>query len=247
MADIANFPKSIKVSKKNIYYLKADESTNFASFQHYQGMFLEAIPDVCPRCKISTQPTVNSATVVFNTEYYQVVFKCTHCHKLFTATYKEVNNRNFKLIEVEPHVHIPREFSKTMMNVSKDFIEIYNQARFAEEANLDRIAGMGYRKAVEFLLKDYVFKHIETKINSNDKDKMSKMYLSVFIEQYITNNRIKELSKRIAWLGNDETHYVKLHLDKDINDLKKLIDLSIYFIESEILAKESIAEIKPKK
>ena len=36
------------------------------------------------------------------------------------------------------------------------FLTIYNQSLSAEDNNLDQIAGIGYRKALEFLIKDYL-------------------------------------------------------------------------------------------
>jgi hypothetical protein len=39
---------------------------------------------------------------------------------------------------------------------SGDFLEIYRHAAFAEGDALDQICGPGYRKALEFLIKDYI-------------------------------------------------------------------------------------------
>jgi len=48
--------------------------------------------------------------------------------------------------------------------------------------------------------------------------------LSACIQQYIDNEKIKLVSKRAVWIGNDETHYVRKWIEKDIEDLKRLID-----------------------
>lgn len=42
-------------------------------------------------------------------------------------------------------------------------------------------------------------------------------------------------AKRAAWLGNDETHYVRKHEHMTVNDLKRLIDLTIHWIMMEQL------------
>ncbi len=49
---------------------------------------------------------------------------------------------------------------------------------------------------------------------------------------------IKGMAERAIWLGNDETHYVRRWADKDIKDLKNLIDLTVYFISMKIKAKK---------
>lgn len=56
------------------------------------------------------------------------------------------------------------------------------------------------------------------------------MLLGQCINDYIDDDKIKKSSKVSAWLGNDETHYIKKFEDKDINDLKRFIDTVVYFI-----------------
>ena len=90
---------------------------------------------------------------------------------------------------------------------------------------------MGYRKALEFLIKDYcIYRH------NNDEQKIKSMFLSQVIEKYVDSDKIKNLSKVSAWLGNDETHYVKKFDDKDINDLKKFINATVYFISYDLVS-----------
>jgi hypothetical protein len=37
-----------------------------------------------------------------------------------------------------------------------------------------------------------------------------------------------------VWLGNDETHYVRKWENKDINDLKRLIAMTVAWVEIEL-------------
>lgn len=105
------------------------------------------------------------------------------------------------------------------------FVKTYNQSSQAECFNLDEIAGIGYRKALEFLVKDYCVAK-----NPNDTDKILKEHLGDCINNYIVDERIKSLAKVSTWIGNDETHYVRKFEDKDIKDLKKFINTTVYFI-----------------
>ena len=123
------------------------------------------------------------------------------------------------------------EFNESIENLSPTFCDIYNQSSSAETYNLNQIAGMGYRKALEFLIKDYcIYRH------NNDEQKIKSMFLSQVIEKYVDSDKIKNLSKVSAWLGNDETHYVKKFDDKDINDLKKFINATVYFISYDLVS-----------
>ena len=50
---------------------------------------------------------------------------------------------------------------------------------------------------------------------------------------YIEDDRIQKVAERALWVGNDETHYLKIWKGKDLNDLLNLIDLTIHWIEIE--------------
>jgi len=56
-----------------------------------------------------------------------------------------------------------KAFPKEVEKYSKNFIVIYNQAFTAEINGLTEICGLGYRKAFEFLIKDYLIKKIQKK------------------------------------------------------------------------------------
>jgi len=119
-------------------------------------------------------------------------------------------------------------YTSIIKNISSKFEEIYNEAYFAEQHGLTQICGVGYRKALEFLIKDYVIKN-----NPGEEDKVKKMLLMNVVATYIKDDRIKDNVERAVWLGNDETHYTRLWTDHDLEDLKELIDLSVSSIEAD--------------
>jgi hypothetical protein len=63
----------------------------------------------------------------------------------------------------------------------------------------------------------------------------------------VGEGRIQATASRATWLGNDETHYVRTWEDKDLSDLKKLIDLTLYWIGAEILTRELEASMPDRK
>ena len=111
------------------------------------------------------------------------------------------------------------------------FVQIYSEAHTAEESNLKEICGMGYRKALEFLIKDYAIK-----LHPDDEETIKSTPLAKCIDSYIDNSRIKSLAKASAWLGNDETHYVRKHDDYDLESLKAFLKAAESFIDSELQA-----------
>jgi hypothetical protein len=42
---------------------------------------------------------------------------------------------------------------------------------------------------------------------------------------------------RAVWIGNDVTHYIRKWEGKNLEDLKKLIELTVHWIEMEALSK----------
>ncbi len=48
-----------------------------------------------------------------------------------------------------------------------------------------------------------------------------------------------------AWLGNDETHYERRWVDKDVEDLRRLIDITCHWIEMNVLTAQYRQEMKP--
>jgi hypothetical protein len=192
---------------------------------------ISPLPDQCPHCHKSITP--NALYGHKNGNELEVFFYCpdTDCKKSFIGYYdwtsasisRYQNKISFGTLA-------KRQFSETIKNISPQFEIIYNQAFSAEQQNLLEICGVGYRKSLEFLIKDYA---IQSK--PADKEKIEKLFLSPTIEKYVTDSRVKSVSKRAVWLGNDETHYIRKWEGKNLQDLKKLIDLTIHWIEMEDL------------
>ncbi len=115
------------------------------------------------------------------------------------------------------------------------FISIFREAEEASQLGLKQIAGPGYRKAFEFLIKDYA------KSLSPDKtEEIEKKFSGAVVAEFIKDARIQAVAKRCLWLGNDETHYLRKWTEHDIEDLVTLIKLTTNWIEIEHLSKEYV-------
>ena len=187
---------------------------------------IQGNPSECPFCHKAITP--NFLYGHRNSFDLEVFVACPDhdCKKSFVAYYgKSGIHWTFNGRTTKGEI-IGREFSDTINEISAAFITIYNQAFAAEQQNLTEICGVGYRKALEFLIKDFAIK------NSPDKkDEIEKKLLGKCIADYIDDSRIKSVAKRAVWLGNDETHYVRKWEGKNLTDMKKLIDLTFHWIE----------------
>ncbi|PGY28474.1 hypothetical protein COE20_10830 [Bacillus cereus] len=220
-----------------------------------KSVFVDAVPDKCPICHSYGLPINVSAipinvpkewgrSMAFNErERMEIVFQCpkNSCQSVYIAEYEELyaGAAEWTYFKSKPSGFKGKEFTSEIGQVSQSFIEIYHQSEQAESEGLNHIAGMGYRKALEFLIKDYL-------INSEgqNRNEIEKKLLGKCINENISEQRIKDAANRAAWLGNDETHYVRRWVDKDVNDLKILIDLTVYWISAEITQARFLVEMQ---
>ena len=196
--------------------------------------------DKCPICNSSIAPVGKSKFFNSDSKMYFFMFECPACNKGFITHYNYTNERKIKndisynmlkLVNSYPKVPELHQFDENIKKLSSNFCEIFNQAYVAEQMNLNEIAGIGYRKALEFLIKDYCIDK-----NKEQEEKIKKEPLSQVITNYILSDKIKNLAKASIWIGNDETHYVRKYEDKDIKDLKRFISATVAYITYELIA-----------
>ena len=199
----------------------------------HSKIYLMDFPSECPHCHKSISPETVYGHFNKSDIQMEVLLNCPdlNCCKSFIAYYDIDNKSQSYYTGIVSQGSIKgRSFSETICNVSENFIQIYNQAFAAEQQNLTEICGVGFRKALEFLIKDYAIKK-----NPDKKEQIEAKLLGKCIDDYIDNLKIKSVAKRAAWLGNDQTHYVKKWEGQNLSGLKKLIDLTVHWIEMEEL------------
>ena len=196
---------------------------------------VDRFPDKCPFCHDKITPQlIGQNTKEGN--IVRLIFICpsVSCREVFISYYKQQPQNPVRpdLLFYYTHTGIgkltSKSFHQSINEVSSAFVEIYNQAFASEQYGLLQICGVGYRKALEFLIKDFAIKN-----NSEKKEEIEKLSLAKVIKDYISDTRIKTVAERAVWIGNDETHYVRKWETKDLTDLKNLIDLTLTMIQSE--------------
>lgn len=155
----------------------------------------------------------------------ELVFQCNKCKSLIIGYYQRSTILDaFKLVYIAPSKPEENRFSSEIMVHSPKFIKVYNQLLIAEQSGLDTILGIGYKMALEILIKDYLG-YIEPQNKMNIKSVSLKDSIGL-----LGNNNINGIYKRVSWLENNDDIYKKQLQRKDINDLKKMIEVvSSYF------------------
>ncbi len=202
-------------------------------------------PSKCPHCGRTMSPlhvgqSISSEISSISYEgRFSVIFRCSFedCLKYFVIEYINDNFESASMVNYTYRPPIKVKLPENIEKVSPVFVEIYSQATVAEAEVLNQIAGFGYRKAAEFLIKDYAISK-----NKDDEEKIKTIMLGQVIADYLNDfPKIQALAKSIAWIGNDETHYVRKHNDKDIQDLKKFILSVAQFIEADYDTDEALS------
>lgn len=198
-------------------------------------------PSTCPHCGKGIDP---KAVNGFCADYYSTLrlhaaFQCPLCEKIFYAVYPIPMGYSLELSDPLMYVNIyggsglEKDFSDEIKELSPSFVKIYNQAYKAEQNGLDEIDGIGYRRAFEFLAKDFA-----KSMRPEESDAIERMDLSVCIDKYINNGEKDSFFNKTAWLGNDFSHCVMSHPDFNVEDLKMMIDICISEVELAIRKKK---------
>jgi hypothetical protein len=175
----------------------------------------------------------------------QGLYQCANlsCHELFISTFERtVGYPTYLLGRSEPltpyEIRVPKEIEE----ISPEFTKTYKQAHRAKQTNLDKVAGAGFRRALEFLVKDYASREAD----EETKEKILRKTLVQCIREHVPEDGIKTVAERAAWLGNDETHYLRKWEEKDVNDLIALINSVANWIVMHLTTEELKRTMQPR-
>ena len=214
---------------------------NHYDSEHFVEFSLE-LPTKCPCCGTAYSRSPEHANYFQESSGVMTAYAtyfCPACGRCFFVVYLiQEDSPDFLGFPIAqyPTPSESTSFSQELSTLTPKFVEIYHQAEKAEALGLTELCGIGYRKALEFLVKDYAI--------SQHPDKESEIvssFLGNCIADFIDNKKIKTLAKASAWLGNDETHYVRKHQNYNVQDLKRFIKATVAYIDSELSFTEAFA------
>lgn len=221
-----------------------------------RGMRLKD-PNICPHCHIVNTPHEQWNVNTRDTDDTPVVISawlCSNdsCRRIFLVNYK-MDGQDFKFNRFLNGLPKGPDWPKPILDLksgnqngadqpsSSRFIKTYLQSLVAENSGLDELAGMGYRKAIEYLVKDWAIQE-----KPGDKVKIESSWLGAVIHDYYTGD-LKEILERATWLGNDQAHYNKIFEEYDIEVLKELIELIMVELDRQYKKKHYIETIQKRK
>lgn len=198
---------------------------------------------ICPLCNHALSPTVLYASLIEYDDYEMnkvfLLNYCPNCDSEFMSSHSyDSEDDGYIFVSSAPAHFSECSFSDNIQNLSSEFVKAYNESLHAESLGLESICGMGYRKSLEFLIKDYVISK-----NPNEKSKVEKLPLAKCITAYISDERLKALATASTWLGNDQTHYVQKHSAHGLKELKQFINAFVTFIDADLAYQDAVSFI----
>jgi hypothetical protein len=195
-------------------------------------------PEACPICHRHSELKILLSDLVERGSKVQVVYRCAYqgCQNFFIGFYGEVGQGD--LLSVKPIKPKTSQFADCVAQISPTFVAVFAEAEEAAQLGLSQIAGPGYRKAFEFLIKDYAIS-----LAPDKADDIRHKFSGVVVSEYIADSRIQAVAKRSLWLGNDETHYLRKWAGRDVDDLVTLIKLTANWIEIDHLSKSYVQQM----
>lgn len=204
---------------------------------------------ICPSCHVAVVPKILHGYYVKNEPSFTYPYRvniamfCVNCRRIFMAEYNATTSPKSynKVLFAEtirglyPTELKEKEFSPIIKNLSSLFVTTYSQSEAAYDAHLLEIAGCGFRKSIEYLIKDYLCHK-----DPQSSEAIKSEFLGNSIKR-IDDRRIRTLAERATWIGNDETHYVKKHDNLDIQDMVRFINALLHYIEMELTFEEALS------
>lgn len=180
-------------------------------------------PMTCPYCGVYTEATVvNGESFILTGDQSAIIisFECTRCKRRFLAVYIK-ENHCYTLNTIIP-IAENDEVHEGLKEVSPEFERIHQQAYRAELRGDIDLAAIGYRTALEVLVKDFAIKVLGEK-----EEEVARKKLAQAIEDYSGSIELLSTSDVVRMLSNDYTHYLKKYENISFETLKHYYNVTI--------------------
>lgn len=198
------------------------------------------ILEICPHCGKSMSPRIHAG--VSESDYggpghdntAALLLSCVVCDMYFTRMFRlnELNKYGLPVeVELSYNPPVDAKVPEEIDDISEKFSDIYMQSLKAKQAGLDQIYGMGLRKALEFLAKDFAI-HLEPE----KKEEITKNQLGYVIKNFFKDYpNIIKLFQAASWIGNDEVHYDRKIPNEDAETILQFISVIMMQVSSQLI------------
>jgi hypothetical protein len=206
----------------------------FNSTRYFTGTYEK--PMTCPHCGYGTDGTITNYSLFANNEnaYVAISIRCTHCNRLFLAIYEgkppikgNIDSEHLNFIRCIPSDSgVPAP--ENLETLSPRFAELHHQAQVAVEHDLYDLAAIGYRCALEVLVKDSAIEELK-----EPPEVVKKMKLERALAKYLKQEKLLKTADVVRFLGNDHAHYEKRYPELEFPVLLKYYNMFLQMIDVE--------------
>ncbi len=195
------------------------------------------ITDLCPNCGVSNNPTTKLEGYFYRGERALALFShfCTSCqryHWSLQIIYPDIEHEP-DLLFVHPSAQLTPIDSK-LIKLSPRFERMYHSAERAENVGDYDLAGMGYRAALEILIKDYA-----VEFTDEDKARIAKYKLNDAISHFYKNDQTAQISADVVRIyGNDYAHWdqpEQFNSEATLGQLKAYLQIFISWVNYRLM------------
>ena len=200
-----------------------------ASDFHPSYTFSYQKPSICPHCSLGTDALLKEKHVTIlrsKNLLLSGVCECTACKKAFFFVSESKDGKDAEFIFQYPSFDFVPYTNQLLSQISDHFIDMYNQALRAEHNQNYELAAIGYRSALEILIKDYAIKEL-----GKSTEEVSSKKLVKAIEEYLAAPDLVKTADVVRILGNDYTHYGRKHPEHDFQLLKEYMVIFLKQVE----------------
>ena len=190
-------------------------------------------PATCPHCGVSIDGILGERSVINidSSQIFSSACRCTACGKSFFFSCHRVPSSSdiSQMIAIWP-ASDSSYTNKNLHSISPRFIDMYNQALRSESKGDIELAAIGFRSALEILVKDYAVN--ELKINVEE---VSRKSLFDAIGEYLKQKELLKTADVVRIFGNDYTHYQEKYPNKDFEILKSYMQIFLHLVETQYM------------
>lgn len=199
---------------------------NASPFGNYSRNYKK--PSVCPYCGFGTDAPLSSKNA-YSFNGHQLLIAtcaCTACGKTFFFACEYDSGKTDYDPIIYPSIAFTPYSNDILEKISPRFIDMYNQALQSEFHKNIELAAVGYRSALEILVKDYAI----NELGQNPEEVISKK-LCAAIGTYLNQEDLVKTADVVRILGNDYTHYERKYPQHDFELLKGYMEIFLKQIE----------------
>jgi hypothetical protein len=195
-----------------------------------------ALPTYCPRCRRNAIPKVlGKASIDIDEGSGEFVagvpVGCPLCDKAYVAEYYgepyswREDEDYLEFLRTVPAAEPQVAVSDALAKVSPNFAKVYDEAVAAQVSGLEDLSAAGYRRALEFLVKDYLISR-----DPSQRETFERMPLARAIRDHIDDPDIREIARNATVIANDFVHAHR-YSGREVTELRALINLVWRWIE----------------